>query len=226
LTVLAFTRGQAQKDDYLARVAKVRAEGQLVEFGMVEAILDNGDYDKFPYHLGIPEVLAYAAVALFCELTGEVQQAWPERFLSAIAPGTDLSAVWPKFALWILGGLLGETWPSGLERERAAVQEVAELLANGTKEDLRATASRCRDGWKSAPIGPAYSNAFAALVSAEQIAQIALDYQDDHPYEPWFGAPGWAGKVVEATANEMGAGWTSTACDALIRLLEAAPTAV
>jgi hypothetical protein len=224
--MLAFTLGQAQKDDYLAHVAKVRAAGELVERGMVESICDYRDYERFTYHLGIPEVLAYAAVALFSELQGEAQQEWPERFLSAISPGSDLTAVWPKFARWILRELLGETWPSDLESERAAVQEVADLLSSGDIKDLRATASRCRDGWKSAPIGPSYSNAFAALVSAERIAQIALDYQDELPYEPWFGATGWAGKVVEATANEMGAGWTSTACDALIRLLEAAPTAV
>ena len=49
-----------------------------------------------------PEELVLLETAIFEGLIGADTRTWPGRFSDALKPGTDLSLVWPRFAVWML----------------------------------------------------------------------------------------------------------------------------
>src|SRR5690349_7382454 len=64
--------------------------------------IEHGRHALYEPELGIPQALARLEDRIFENLPNEHSQRWPERFISAIAPGADLTLVWPRFALWLL----------------------------------------------------------------------------------------------------------------------------
>ena len=58
----------------------------------------DGGYAQYPVRWGIPEELAQVEAGIFENLPIEDALAWPERFLSAIEPGADLSGVYAEWA--------------------------------------------------------------------------------------------------------------------------------
>ena len=73
--LLAYHGDKKIKTKYLGRVRAHRKADQLI------ARLEDGIFERLPK---------------------ELARQWPERFLSAIKPGADLSLVWAKFAAWML----------------------------------------------------------------------------------------------------------------------------
>ena len=69
---------------------------------------DHGIYER---ELGIPRILAELQDIIHEGLSDESFPTWPERFMEAVPTETDLSLVFPKFALWFLidkeNGILG-----------------------------------------------------------------------------------------------------------------------
>ena len=64
--------------------------------------INHSNHALYEPELGIPQILARLEDKIFENLPNELSQLWPERFIKAIAPGADLTMVWPRFALWQL----------------------------------------------------------------------------------------------------------------------------
>ena len=60
------------------------------------------DHTVYETEFGIPVVLANLQDKIFEGLTTEDSKTWPENFMNAVPVNTDLSLVWPKFAVWLL----------------------------------------------------------------------------------------------------------------------------
>jgi len=113
-TLRAFHGSAASKTKYLLRVRSHRRAGEMVsgnfwKDGRGNAIgctLHSSRFEDYEAELGIPRILAHLEHRLFEGLNFYVSPAsarsLPEKFLSAIRPGSDLALVWPKVALWML----------------------------------------------------------------------------------------------------------------------------
>lgn len=108
--------------------------------------------------IGIPRILFKLNDRLFegthaCDTAAA--KLWPERFMSAAKPGTDLSMVWPHFALWLLvDEKTGVINHAKSERNRESIRGVAELYrqwCNGCKPaaDLWVKARAAADARKA-----------------------------------------------------------------------------
>lgn len=88
---------------------------------------DHGIYER---ELGIPRILAELQDVTHEGLSDESFPTWPERFMEAVSTETDLSLVFPKFALWFLVdeeyGIL--SYAIGTKHQEA-VEEAAGLLS-------------------------------------------------------------------------------------------------
>jgi hypothetical protein len=109
--MLAFHGDSNIKEKYLSRVIAHRAADELVKGqywskgkGCAVGCTIHGDQHKaYETELGIPEVLARLEDGIFENLPNELAMVWPERFLSAIPVGKDLTKVWHHFVIWLLG---------------------------------------------------------------------------------------------------------------------------
>jgi len=146
----AFHNDPAIKQKYLDRVAAHRVADELIKGqGWLEGkgcaigcTLEAYDHSRYPTELGIPEMLAHIEDCIFEGLPNGDAQAWPERFLSAIEPGADLSLVGWKFLHWLLTDNLIGAYDHELVRD--AVQQCAavlEPLTRGERVDEAAARS-------------------------------------------------------------------------------------
>jgi hypothetical protein len=63
----------------------------------------HGDHSVYETELGIPKIIARLEDRIFEGLEREKAKMFPFRFIQAVPVGVDLSLVWPKFAIWLLG---------------------------------------------------------------------------------------------------------------------------
>ena len=108
--LLAFHNNQKIKDKYITRVHNHFLNEEIIkgvywENGRgcgVGCTVETGSnaHEAMEKELGIPKELAYLEDVLFEELSNDLAKEWPERFLKAIKPGTDLSLIVPKFIVW------------------------------------------------------------------------------------------------------------------------------
>ena len=79
---------------------------------------DTGLYES---HFGIPMILGDLQDVIHEGLSDESFPTWPERFMEAVPTETDLSLVFPKFALWLIVdpvfGMLEHTQDERTKRE-------------------------------------------------------------------------------------------------------------
>jgi hypothetical protein len=108
--MLSYHSDPAVKAHYLARVAG-HAEADEITKGhywengkgcAVGCTIHGETHESFERELGIPQMLAWLEDVIFEGLPNRLAKTWPERFLSAIAPGRDLSPVGWKFLHWLL----------------------------------------------------------------------------------------------------------------------------
>ncbi len=108
--LLAF-HGKAEiKTKYLDRVKAHREADEIIhgtywEKGKGCAVgctveKSQNAHEAMEEELGIPKELAYLEDVLFEEMSNGHAKEWPERFLTAITPGADLSLVASKFMVW------------------------------------------------------------------------------------------------------------------------------
>ena len=110
MTLIAFHNSRDLKAEKLAQIAAHREADELIkgvgwENGKGCAIgctLHSYDHGLYESELGIPVMLAHLEDAIFEELPNNDAKAWPEQFLNAIEPGSDLSLVGWKFLHWML----------------------------------------------------------------------------------------------------------------------------
>lgn len=109
--MLAYHGDPAIKAEYLDRLAQHRAADQLLQsYGYLEdgkgcaigCTIHSGNHADYERLLGIPHMLARLEDAIFEGLSVGAAQLWPERFLSAIHPGQDLSCVGWRLLHWLL----------------------------------------------------------------------------------------------------------------------------
>ena len=75
----------------------------LVAAGEDSIVVGNSEYhDKYESLFGIHKILAELQDVIHDGLSDESFPTWPERFMEAVPTETDLSLVFPKFALWFL----------------------------------------------------------------------------------------------------------------------------
>lgn len=114
----AFHGDASIKDKYLCRVRAHRAADEIIngrywENGKgcaVGCTVHSSRHEAYQEELGIPRVLAQLEDRLFESLfliDPVVAKECPERFLSVIQVGADLSLVWSRFALWLLSDETG-----------------------------------------------------------------------------------------------------------------------
>jgi hypothetical protein len=243
--MLAYHGDPAIKEKYIARVRAHRLADHLIQGTgwshtvqrgcAVGCTLESYDHARYPIELGIPTHVAYLEDALFELLPQELAMTWPERFLSAIRPGTDLSRVWSEWAIWALVDkqhgmirtyeLVDEQY--GMVRTygfaRAQLVDAAHLVAD-----------RLRSG---VPGG--------VLDSPNELGAIGIMV-----WRAGVGTDGWLGIAREAagvviliadekessgqrneltgewTGEEIANRWICAACDKLIDLLASAPLPV
>ena len=144
----AFLGKASVKRKYLSRVRKHRKADELIhgtywEKGKgcaVGCTVHSGNHGDYETQLGIPRILARLEDGIFESLSNGKAQEWPERFLSAIKPGADLSLVWPKFAVWMLvDAKCGVLQFARNEITKKAIQDVADAyqgVANGNTDNV------------------------------------------------------------------------------------------
>jgi len=109
----AYHDKQEIKEEYLARVRAHAAtdeiiKGQYWENGRgcaVGCTIHSGNHQDYETLLGIPITLAYLEDVIFENLHLTKAKKWPELFLSSIEVGADLSLVFSKFIVRVLGDI-------------------------------------------------------------------------------------------------------------------------
>ena len=108
--IIAFHGDPAIQEKYLSRVRTHREADELVQrIGWnghkgcaVGCTLERYDHEGYEIELGIPQALARIEDAIFEGLPPDQALLWPERFLAAIQPGSDLAVIHWQFLHWIL----------------------------------------------------------------------------------------------------------------------------
>jgi len=251
----AFHGDSEIKEKYLARVRSHRAADELIRGEgwdghrgcAIGCTLEAYDHSRYPIELGIPEQLAYLEDWLYEHLPvdnsnwtrpGIVAMAWPELVLSSIHVGSDLSRVWPEFAIWLLvdpaHGVLQYAVDGGT---RASIAGVADLY--------RRTDEVSRDEWAAARwVAWAAREAAREAAAAETAAANAANAADA-AWAAWAAREAawtaWAARAatyaeraaragtdiedVRSAAHSMRAApetWTKAAAAKFITLLESA----
>ena len=177
--LIAYHNDPSVKDAILAQLAAHREADELVQgYGYwddgkgcaVGCTIHSSDHMEYEDRFGIPVMLARLEDSVFEGLPVKQARQWPERFMSAISPGTDLSRVGWKLLHWLL---TDETVNPGINHPtvRDAVKRCADIiadLADGKKVDPSAAESAAWSAARSA----AWSAKRAAW-SAESAARRA-----------------------------------------------------
>ncbi len=185
-TLLAYHGNQAIKDKYIARVKAHREADELIQGKgwdghkgcAVGCTLENYNHSRYPIELGVPVVLAQLEDRIFEGLPQKDAMGWPERFLTAIKPGSDLEMVWPKFSLWVLNGLLElKTFHDGKHPKcKAAIGTVRGLYEEWIVTRIKPASSRfSKARMAAAAADAAAAAAYAAYAAAADAAAAAAD---------------------------------------------------
>jgi hypothetical protein len=110
IIMLSFHSDPSIKSNYLARVAGHADADEIVKGrywengkGCAVGCTIHGEaHESFERELGIPRMLAWLEDVIFEGLPNRFAKTWPERFLSSIVPGRDLSPVGWEFLHWLL----------------------------------------------------------------------------------------------------------------------------
>jgi hypothetical protein len=108
--MLSFHSDPSIKLNYLARVAGHADADEIVKGrywengkGCAVGCTIHGEaHESFERELGIPQMLAWLEDVIFEGLPNRLAKTWPERFLSSVAPGRELSPVGWQFLHWLL----------------------------------------------------------------------------------------------------------------------------
>lgn len=124
------------KEEYLTRVRAHAAADEIVKGRFWEngkgcavgCTIHGSKHSDYEILLGIPVELAYLEDSLFESISTIKAKKWPELFLQSIAVGADLSLVYSKFAVSVLGDKKrGCLLFANIERTRSAIHTVIAL---------------------------------------------------------------------------------------------------
>ena len=177
----AFHNDEKIKKKYLGRVAAHRKADELVQGATgqngkgcaVWCTLNEYNHKAYETELGIPEWLARLEDTIFEGLPVKRAMKWPEEFLRAIKPGSNLETVKAQFMIFILESSLASMRAAKYDADKfpdvkkaiagseAAVQTVIELWKKGEPIDeaaarSAAAAARSAAAWSAAAWSAAY----------------------------------------------------------------------
>lgn len=136
MKMLAYHNDPSIKAKYLARVREHREADQLVKGQYwsggkgcaVGCTIHGREHRCYETELGIPQVLAHIEDVLFEVLPNGQAMVWPEKFLSAIEPGADLSRIGDRFLHWSLTDEVdGMIRFAKTDQQRAVITRVGKL---------------------------------------------------------------------------------------------------
>jgi hypothetical protein len=181
----AFHNDPSVKEKYLVRVREHRAADEIVTGQYwrngrgcaVGCTIHGDDHKAYESELGIPEVLARLEDTMFEGMPIADSKLWPERFLSAIQVGADLSMVWPKFAVWLLGDEKdGVIRHAKTKKAKAAIQKVVCLFESVIRDEVVTVETWRNVGDAVYAAADAYSDADATYATAGAAADAYTAY--------------------------------------------------
>jgi hypothetical protein len=234
--MIAYHGDPTIRDKYIARVRAHRLADELIqgtgfEHGKgcaVGCTLDDYNHVRYPIELGVPLHLAHLEDALFELLDLKNAMTWPERFLTAIRPGADLSGVWAQWAIWALTdpehGVI--RYVVGFPDVEAAILRVAtRWRIGGTPEEFvdDAAAGLVAAGVRSPHLRERTLG--AEWLAAEAAWTVACSSESPAMAARAADAAAHVAAAAEVTGNarEARVEWARVACDKVISLLVGAP---
>lgn len=86
------------------------------------------NHEAYETELGIPRILGELQDVIHEGLDDADYPTWPERFMEAVPTETDLSLVFPKFALWLLSDeVYGVLHRAGTDEERKVISSAIDF---------------------------------------------------------------------------------------------------
>ena len=173
-TLIAFHGKAAIKKKYLRRIRAHMAADELVkgvywENGHgcgVGCTIHSNQHENYEPELGIPWQLAVIEDNLFEMLPNAQAMTWPDRFLTAITPGADLSMVGKRWLAWLVRDTAGA---SRDDAERAIVLRMADLMDRSIAGD-----EPTQEQWDSSARAAWYAwSAWAAWAARDARAALA-----------------------------------------------------
>ncbi len=226
--MLSYHSDPSIKARYLARVeghgaADEIIKGQYWEAGKgcaVGCTVHGASHEAFESELGIPEMLAWLEDVIFEGLPNGLAKTWPERFLSSIEPGKDLSRVGWRLLFWILTDSgFGDRDHPGVSDAVRRCAGVLMPLADGQPADRAAAEVAGILAWEAAEAiklsHPASDRALWIAESAAQAAESAALSAIDRPLSAERAATA-VSAVIAKSAD------FATVGDKLIALLQSA----
>jgi hypothetical protein len=138
----------------------------------------HGDHSVYETELGIPKIIARLEDRIFEGLERKKAKMFPLRFIQAVPVGVDLSLVWPKFAIWLLGdGKDGVIKYVETDEQKKIIIDIVELykrvIAGESIESLKkefaiaaADAAAANADASAATAAAAYATAYATASAA------------------------------------------------------------
>lgn len=176
--MIAYHGDESIKLNILGQLARHRAADEIVkgkywENGKgcaVGCTLHSANHADYEARFGIPRMLARLEDCIFEGLPNGDAKAWPERFMSAVKPGADLSRVGWQFLHWLL---TTESVNPGINHPlvKDAVRQCADVIAQLAKGEKQAEGSAARSAAYSARL--AYSVADSAAGAADSAYSVA-----------------------------------------------------
>src|SRR4029077_2162604 len=228
--LIAFHGKPEIKDFYLTRVRAHKAADEIIHGKYwisgkgcaVGCTIHSGDHGAYETEMGIPRILARLEDGIFESLSNGRAKDWPEQFLSAITPGSDLSGVWPRFAVWLLvDEKYGVIQFAKKEAAKKAIQDVAgayQQVIDGTAAQIEWMKLRRAAAYAAYAAADAYA-AYAAAYAADAADAAYAAYAAAATYAAYAAAD--AADAAYAKRQE----WRNAQADKLLELMAAAPVA-
>ncbi len=181
--MIAYHNDPAIKAEYLGRVREHAKADQLVKGQYwsegrgcaVGCTIHGDDHLRYETELGIPVTLARLEDRIFEGLPNAQAMTWPERFLSAITPGADLSLVGKRFLAWLVRDVSrfadGDT--------RTAILSIADLYDRESAGEV-IQEPQWREARKAAAASAAAADAAYAAYAASATAAASAAARDAH----------------------------------------------
>ena len=217
MTLVAFHGSADEKANIISVLAAHRAADSFVQgYGYwadgkgcaVGCTIQSGKHIEYEARFGIPVHLARLEDAIFEGLPTNLAKQWPERFMSAIAPGADLSLVHWKLLHWLL---TTTSINPGIENPivRDAVKQCAELIQILADGGIVA-ASAASAAWSAARSAErAARSAAVSAVSAVRSAESAAESAESAARSAASAAWSAAESAEKAARSAASAAWSA-----------------
>ena len=235
----AYHNNDKLKQSVLAQMAAHREADTLIQgYGYwkdgkgcaVGCLIHSGNHGEYETKFGIPKFLARLEDSIFERLPVEVAKQWPERFLSAIEIGTDLSMVFYKFMHWLLvdpqDGVLQY---ANTKRTKNSINKIASLYKQYIDGELSLEQFHAAAAAAAAYAAAAYAYAAEAAADAAYDADAAAAAAAAYAYAAYAAAYDAAAAAYAAYAAAYDAAWkanrqkaTIKHADKLIELIKSA----